>query len=731
MENARTSNASSEYEKIEILYESAECKLQNNVPVLIEKVYLLKDAGNGSVFAKCAFRSLTNKTIKALLLDVIAADTWGNPLEGVEGFQLLDLNVKRGFRFGHSEMIPLPNKNTRNVDIIIRKILFEDQSICDCEEAYSTIPAPTTLLSVFGSEEAVECYAEKTVKFAEFVPAVGQQIWRCTCGAINRTGRDSCCGCGTSLSLQLSAYEPEVIISEGKARLEEKARRDRVSAEIEKENKKKKTFLALAAILLVCAIYGTFQYLIPSIRYNAAANDVEKNNYDAAYNTYIALKDYRDSSDKAIETLYQKAAYLEGQKQFAEAATEYEKIPDYQDSKTKAVHCRNEAQYAEAKAKYDAKDYDGAIAAFTKLGRYLDSQNWVLKTKYAKASDYFDNKEYAKAAELFKELKEINDYLDSQERMEESEYQLAEAAYAQKDYQAAYQGYEALGADYKDAGDKAKDAKYLYACECLSAKNYKDASDLFSSLKGYKDGQNKFNEATYAYAKNCLDSLSYSVDSLNKLSRCNDARTYFAKIPGYEDADSLWNEASYNAGIISLGFRAYDSAVDYLEDVKGHSDVKEKIKEAKYEYVKAHTDRTNKTTYSYLKDLKTAGYQDSRAIYNELYAWKMTFTAINNREDSTVNMSSLSKYETWWYFHLKLSGGPPSGTTTVKAVCTLPNGTKSTVLWGKDDKWSDGTTGYCAFAYNDPYYGRAGTAVVKIYDGSGTLIGQDSIRITN
>lgn len=129
--------------------------------------------------------------------------------------------------------------------------------------------------------------------------------------------------------------------------------------------------------------------------------------------------------------------------------------------------------------------------------------------------------------------------------------------------------------------------------------------------------------------------------------------------PSDEDADSLWNEASYNAGISCLKYNLYESAIDYLEDVKGHSDVKEKIKEAKYGYVKSHKNRTNETTYSYLKDLKTAGYQDSRAIYNELYAWKMTFVAINNCEDSTVNMSSLSKYDTWWYFHLKLSGGPP------------------------------------------------------------------------
>lgn len=56
MENAHTANTPGEHDKFEVLYESAECKLQNHVPVLTEKVLLLKDADNGSIFAKCAFR---------------------------------------------------------------------------------------------------------------------------------------------------------------------------------------------------------------------------------------------------------------------------------------------------------------------------------------------------------------------------------------------------------------------------------------------------------------------------------------------------------------------------------------------------------------------------------------------------------------------------------------------------------------------------------------------------
>lgn len=696
--------------KFEAISESTEGKLQSNVPVLIEKTSLIKNTADDSIFARCTFRSLTDKPIKALLLDVVATDAWGNAAEGVERFQLLDLKTKREAEFGQTTPIPIPNKNVRSIEVVIKKILYEDRSMEDCDDSYTTVPMQTSLLTTLGMKEAVEKYAEKTTKAAKFVPVVGQQVWRCTCGATNRVGEDICYNCQSSLSAQQAAYQPEQIIAETKALLEEKRRKEeeirlarekeqreaeerlrkaqeekerqeREEKEAKKAKKKKRikrvVFSILAVILLAGAVYGTGWHLIPLIRYNMAASNVEKNEYDKAYNTYIALKDYKDSPDKAIETLYKKAAYLEGQEQFVEAAAEYEKIPNYQDSKTKATYCKNEANYRDAKAKFDGKDY-------------------------------------AKAADLFKEL---GNYEDSKDRMNESKYQMAEVEYADKDYQTAYKTYEDLGSSYKDAKDKAKDAKYLYACECLTAKKYKDASDLFNVLKDYKEGQDKFNESTYAYAKECYDSKKYE-----------DARTYFAKVKGYEDSDNLWKDASYNAGIACINSKDYKKAVTFLSDVSGYSDAKTKINEAKYAYVKAHKNSTDTTTYTYLKDLKAAGYSDAKSIYNDLYAWSASIVINNSETNKTRSDSSISRYDTI-YFHFTINGGPPGEHTKIKAKFVWPDGQTTNEKTSEYD-WYKGDSSYWSWWYDTPYYGATGTVTFKLYDGNGNLLGSETVRIT-
>ena len=212
--------------KFEVIFESAESKVQTNVPVLIEKISLIKNSADDTIFARCSFRSLTDKPIKALLLDVVASDVWGNAAEGVEGFQLLDLKTKRESVFGQTTAIPIPNKNVRSIDVVIKKILYEDRSMEDCEETYSTVPMQQTLLSVFGMQEAVDLYAEKTIKSAKYVPVAGQLIWRCTCGATNKIEDGACYNCKTNLLAQRAVFQPEEIIAETKALLEEKRKKE-------------------------------------------------------------------------------------------------------------------------------------------------------------------------------------------------------------------------------------------------------------------------------------------------------------------------------------------------------------------------------------------------------------------------------------------------------------------------------------------------------------------------
>ena len=142
--------------RFETLYESLNGKLQDGCDVLIEKVVIIKDHNDDSIFVRCNFRSLTEKPIKALLLDISAVDVWGKPAQGLEGFQLLDLKTKKETVFGQTTPIPLPDRNTRGVDVTIRKILFEDRSMVDCDETFTVIGLERSLVDFLQSKELEE-----------------------------------------------------------------------------------------------------------------------------------------------------------------------------------------------------------------------------------------------------------------------------------------------------------------------------------------------------------------------------------------------------------------------------------------------------------------------------------------------------------------------------------------------------------------------------------------------
>jgi len=742
-ETVNESKPPGETGKFETIFESLEGKLQEDVPVLIQKVTLIKNNDDGSIFARCVFRSLTDDSIKALLLDIIATDAWGNPAEGVEGFQLLDLKTKRESEFGQTTPIPIPNKNVRSIEIVIKKILYEDRRMEDCNEAYSNVPDQPTLLSVLELKECVEQYAGKTTKEAKFVPVVGDKVWRCTCGAVNSNNDENCYKCSTKLSLQQAYFRPEEIIEKTKAYLEEKRRKeeeirlerqkqqreaeerlrkaqeekerqDREAIEAKKAKKRKrikKTIITIVTVILLAVLsYGTIFHLVPLLRYNNAASNVEKHEYEAAYNTYIALGDYKDCSTKATETIYAKAQYFESQEQYTEAAVEYERIPEYQDSKTKAVECKNEASYISGKEKFEAKAFDEAIKIFTALGEYKDSKDWIDKTNYAYAKACLEKEDYAKAYELFTSLK---DYEDSKDQAKESQYLAGQKAFDAKEYDKAFEYFNAIDKSYKDSEEKAKESKYLVAINALTQKQYKDASDAFndSVLKDYKDSADKCVEASYLYAKSCYDSKNY-----------NDAVTYFGRSKGYEDTDELVVDAKYENALIDISKKDYKKAVSALESIGNYKDSKTKINEAKYAYVTANKNSTDTTTYNYLKDLKKAGYSDSSKIYNSLYAWKVTITAVNNSSSSSSNMSSISKYDNI-YFHYKVSGGPPGESLKLKFVGKLPGCSAYTGI----DTVRSGSTGswYLYFTYGY----RGGTATGKYYDSNGNLLDSASVSL--
>ena len=99
---------------------------EDGSPLLVSAGALLKDDQIGRILVQLKFRSLSNREIKAVIVSVTAYDVSGEVVDGAEGFQYLDLNVRRGEEFGDRRAIPMPNPVARSFDVCVDSVLFSD-----------------------------------------------------------------------------------------------------------------------------------------------------------------------------------------------------------------------------------------------------------------------------------------------------------------------------------------------------------------------------------------------------------------------------------------------------------------------------------------------------------------------------------------------------------------------------------------------------------------------------
>lgn len=740
--------------RFETLFESEPNTIQGNVPVLIEKLSLIIDHQNESLMARCFFRSLTEKPIMALLVDVVCTDVWGKQAESVEGFQFLDLKTKRDSTFGQTKPIPIPDSATRVIEVVIKKVLYTDRTTVDASSDVSVLPKQETLETFFGTAELAKEYARESNERAKYTTVEGDHYWRCACGAINSNEESKCYRCNAEkahlislLNVELISSNLEVFKEEKRLKAEreqaereeqlrqaeermrsaqeEKERREREEAErkaeelrqrkVKRKKTIKRTVLITAAVLLLgFLVYATGWHVIPYIRYQNACKALESQSFDEAYDSFVALGTFSDSSDKAIDTIYQKGVYLMNNGSYLEAAAEFDRVPDYQNSKEYAVYCKNEAAYLDAKALLESGSYQEAADAFTALSEYSDSAEQAKASTYLYAQELLERGEYENAHTVFKKL---SDYEDSKKLANESYYRLAVKLFSEKKYDEAYTYFKGLSS-YKDSKDQANESKYLYGIERFDAGDYEEAFAAFKTVKNYKDVAERLPEAKYQYAIALTDKKEWRT-----------ASRLFRELGDYQDSATKYIEAYYQYGLQLLSSKSYKEAVTVFNALGSYQESKSKLNEAKYGYVLTHKNNTDTTTYCYLKKLKAMGYKDARDIYNSLYAWSVKIIINDSETNTTTSKSTISKYRTL-YCHVTLSGGPPNEGIELRYSYNWPSSATNGDSW--DWKWYDGSTSWFSTWYTSPAYGYTGTFKARVYNkATGELLGEATVTITN
>ncbi|MBO5891449.1 MAG: TIR domain-containing protein [Oscillospiraceae bacterium] len=481
---------------------------------------------------------------------------------------------------------------------------------------------------------------------------------------------------------QIVACEKKIEELNAKAeadRLERERQAEIARQEAEKRAKRNKkitiiTSSAVAACIALVILWTTV--LSPMIQYNKAQTLLDGGSYDEAIAIFTELENYKDSPDKVLETKYAKAENL-----------------------------------------FASKDYDASMAIFTELADYNDSAERVKEVNYAKAGALVESGDYANAADIYKALGE---YKDSATLYPATVLNYATALVEKKDLAGAEKQLSIL-AKY-DAYAEDTNALYVRVMDAYYADGkYNEALSAYKNTKDYNEDSDKYKDMTYKYAQSLFDQKNYST-----------AKSTFKKISGYSDADQKAIECDYQQGLYELSKKNYSGAINAFERVKDYSDSKEQIKEAKYQYVKANKSRTDTTTYTYLKDLKSAKYKDSADIFKELYAWKLEVVAVNSDpDDEKTNKTSISVYDPV-FFHFKVTGGEPGAETTLKVKRYMPSGETGwyTFTWdvyNGAESWYGWENG----VYTNPAYGTRGTLKVEFYDEDGNKIGEGTVRLTS
>ena len=208
------------------------------------------------------------------------------------------------------------------------------------------------------------------------------------------------------------------------------------------KTKKLTLICAVAAAAIIAVVLIVIKVIIPSVNYSKAEKLLAVGDYDGAITAFTNSGDYKDAAEQLAQAKDQK----ENERLAREAAE---------------AEARNVQAYADAETLLTNGDYDGAIAAFTKLGEYQDAASRV------------------KDAEAQK-----------QEAEDARAYQEAVSLQEGGDYEKAADAFAALGR-YNDAVDRLKECKYLIADQFQEQNETAKAAIAFGKLAGYKDAKER------------------------------------------------------------------------------------------------------------------------------------------------------------------------------------------------------------------------------------------------
>ncbi|MBQ6805751.1 MAG: hypothetical protein IJP04_13915, partial [Clostridia bacterium] len=275
------------------------CKMPvANDPVLTMQVYNLSD-----------------KEVSSIQVCVLCFDAEGEQFaRHVERLQGLAAPSRHAFEMALEVEEGI---EAQDLEVLIEKVWFEDNTVWRRGAASPAQFKPTPLLK--GPQ--LQVMQELAGRDAASYPSDQGNVWVCVCGRPNAAKEEECRRCHRDkheIFTKLNEAAVEKILFERQSILEEQQRRQREEArriaqekeaQLKKRRRRRKIIITtLVSVVLALGIaYGVYFHGIPYYNYYQATRALESNQYDSAKEQFLALADYRDSADMALECDYRAA----------------------------------------------------------------------------------------------------------------------------------------------------------------------------------------------------------------------------------------------------------------------------------------------------------------------------------------------------------------------------------------------------------------------------------------
>ena len=395
-------------------------------PVLIVAGALLADAYSGELLCQLRLRSLSAKCIKAVTATVQMLNIAGLPMGRALRHNYLDLELHRDDEFGRDTAIVLPSREARAFTVAVTKVVYADNSIWElpANAEWETLPQPKTLEDAYFDPQLAEQFRIRYGGDCRDMPYQTDKLWFCTCGATNRQDEGICWRCRRVRSALLDV-NTDALRQEVASRLrQEEAQEVVVKAENKKLLFRRLKVLAIIVPLVILAIGLAMTipgYVRQKQAYDGAVTLLAAGRYEDAAQAFEALGSYRDSAEQLEKNVpYQQAVYIVSRARENDASvlsSVGRSRNELSDTVTPAM-----LLYEEAIARFEALDGYKESESYIRLCRegIEEEKEALVQANYDEALALLEEKEYSLARESFLAL---GDFSDSAEQAREAVYQ--------------------------------------------------------------------------------------------------------------------------------------------------------------------------------------------------------------------------------------------------------------------------------------------------------------------